>query len=268
MPAPLPIASLSSLRVGQATFAIGSPFGFQQTLTTGVISSLTRRIVTPGGSEIDAIQTDAAINPGNSGGPLLDSAGRLIGVNTQFANPTGTGAFIGIGLAVPVDVVNRVVQLLIRDGKVPIPSIGIVPLEDIVAAQADIDGVVILRVFAKSPAERAGLRGIDVKAKAVGDIIVGANNQPVRRFADLAEQLEAVGLGNRIQLTILRGKNRGTVPVDVVDATELDLVTPAAAPSPGPTPPAPGPKSPAPKGKGPATPKGTGLNPTPGGPGR
>lgn len=234
MPRPIAIGTSANLRVGQATYAIGSPFGLEQTLTTGVISSLRRRLGTSGGREVgNVIQTDAAINPGNSGGPLLDTAGRLIGVNTAIR--TTSGASAGIGFAIPVDTVNRIVPLLIRDGRVPIPDIGIEPGNEAVTMRLGIDGVVIVRTRPGSPAERAGLRGVDLQTNTIGDVIVGAGNQPVRRFADLADQLELVGIGKAIQLTVLRGKTRVNVAVEVVDGSTF-----AEAPPPTVQPPAPG----------------------------
>src|SRR4051812_21855394 len=155
--APLPIGSSTDLKVGQWAFAIGNPFGLDQSLTTGVISALKRRLPTSAGREIsNVIQTDAAINPGNSGGPLLDSAGRLIGVNTAILSPSGTNA--GIGFAIPVDVVNRIVPQLIRSGHVPTPGIGIVAASEAVTARLGVEGVVIVRTQPGTPAERAGLR--------------------------------------------------------------------------------------------------------------
>jgi S1-C subfamily serine protease len=125
LPAPIAIGTSEDLKVGQSVFAIGNPFGLDQSLTTGIISALKRRLPTQNGREItNVIQTDAAINPGNSGGPLLDSAGRLIGVNTAILSPSGTSA--GIGFAIPVDIVNRVVPEIISKGYVPTPGIGIV----------------------------------------------------------------------------------------------------------------------------------------------
>jgi 2-alkenal reductase len=159
LPAPVPLGNAGNLRVGQIAYAIGNPFGLDQSLTTGIISALKRHLPTSNGREVsDVIQTDAAINPGNSGGPLLDSAGRLIGVNTAILSPSGTSA--GIGLAIPVDVVNRVVPALIRDGRVPMPGIGIVASDEAMAAQLGLTGVVIAAVVPGSPAEAAGLRGI------------------------------------------------------------------------------------------------------------
>ena len=130
LPPPVPLGDYSDLRVGQAAFAIGNPFGLDRSLTTGTISALSRRLPTSAGREVaNVIQTDAAINPGNSGGPLLDSAGRLIGVNTAIYSPSG--AYAGIGFAIPVDVVNRIVPQLIRDGRVPTPGIGIIPGDEV-----------------------------------------------------------------------------------------------------------------------------------------
>jgi 2-alkenal reductase len=202
--------------VGQATFAIGNPFGLDQTLTTGVISALQRRLPTSEGREIaDVIQTDAAINPGNSGGPLLDSAGRLIGVNTAIYSPSG--AYAGIGFAIPVDVVNRVIPELIRNGRMPMPGIGIIAGQEAAAAQLGIEGIVIVRALPGSPAERAGLRGIDPQTGTIGDVIVAADDRSVRRLADLTAALEKTGIGGSVELTIERSGRTGTVKVDVAD---------------------------------------------------
>jgi 2-alkenal reductase len=216
IPPPIPVGSSADLKVGQATFAIGNPFGLDQTLTTGVISALQRRLPTSEGREIaDVIQTDAAINPGNSGGPLLDSAGRLIGVNTAIFSPSG--AFAGIGFAIPVDVVNRVVPQLIRNGRMPTPGIGIIAGQEAAAAQLGIEGVVVVRALPGSPAQRAGLRGINPQTGEIGDIIVGANGKPVRRLSDLTAALEEVGVGQTLELTVDRGGSTTTVRVDVAD---------------------------------------------------
>ena len=146
----------------------------------GVISALKRRLPTAGGREIsNVIQTDAAINPGNSGGPLLDSAGRLIGVNTAIVSPAGSNT--GVGFAIPVDVVNRVVPELIRTGRVPTPGIGIVLANEDAATRLGVEGVVIVRVSPGSPAERAGLQGLNLATGPLGDVIVSANDKPVGR---------------------------------------------------------------------------------------
>jgi 2-alkenal reductase len=219
LPAPIPVGSSGDLKVGQAAFAIGNPFGLDQSLTTGVISALKRRLPTDTGREIsNVIQTDAAINPGNSGGPLLDSAGRLIGVNTAIFSPSGSNA--GIGFAVPVDTVNRVVPALIKNGRVPTPGIGIVAASESLATRLGVEGLMVVRTVPGSPAERAGLRGIDRASGGVGDVIVACNDTPIRRLVDLGDQLEQIGVGNRIELTVLRGRSTSKVTVEIVDIGE------------------------------------------------
>ncbi len=216
LPPPIPIGTSADLQVGQAAFAIGNPFGLDQSLTTGVISALKRRLPTVGGREIsNVIQTDAAINPGNSGGPLLDSAGRLIGVNTAIFSPSGSNA--GIGFAVPVDTVNRVVPDLIRNGRVPTPGLGIVSAAEPVAARLGVEGIIIVRTVPGSPAERAGLQGVDMATGTLGDVIVGANGAPVRRLADLTDMLQQIGVGRPVELTIARGNDTFAVSVTVAD---------------------------------------------------
>jgi len=216
LPSPVPIGTSDDLKVGQLVFAIGNPFGLDQTLTTGIISALKRRLPTSAGREItNVIQTDAAINPGNSGGPLLDSAGRVIGVNTAILSPSGTNA--GIGFAIPIDSVNRVVPELIRRGSVPTPGIGIVAANEAAATRAGVEGVVILRTVPGSAAERAGLRGMDTKTGKPGDVIVGVNGKPVRRLADLTQELERVGVGKRVSLAVQRDGRESAVEVDVTD---------------------------------------------------
>jgi 2-alkenal reductase len=215
-PPPVAIGTSADLKVGQATFAIGNPFGLDQTLTTGVISALQRRLPTSEGREIaDVIQTDAAINPGNSGGPLLDSAGRLIGVNTAIFSPSG--AYAGIGFAIPVDVVNRIVPQLIRDGRVPTPGIGIIAGEEAAAARLGIEGVVVVRTIPGSPAERAGLRGIDPRTGMLGDVITGVNGKGVSRLSDLTAALEKARIGQPVELTVERAGRTTAIQVEVAD---------------------------------------------------
>ena len=205
--------------MGQAVFAIGNPFGLDQTLTTGVISALQRRLPTEDGGELaDVIQTDAAINPGNSGGPLLDSSGRLIGVNTAIYSPSGASA--GIGFAIPVDVVNRVVPQLIKQGSVPTPGIGILVGHEGIAAQMGINGLVVMSTVEGSPAARAGLRGVDQRTGVLGDVIVSVNAKPVRRLADLARVLQDAGVGKTVRVGVLRGSRMFEVDVEVVDIRE------------------------------------------------
>lgn len=215
LPGPIAVGSSADLKVGQAAFAIGNPFGLDQSLTTGVISALKRRLPTSAGREIgNVIQTDAAVNPGNSGGPLLDSAGRLIGVTTAIISPSGSNA--GIGFAVPVDTVNRVVPELINNGRVPTPGIGIVAANEAVATRLGLEGVVVVRAVPGSPAAEAGLRGIG-QAGELGDVIVSANGQPARRLSDLTDQLEAVGVGREIELSVKRNGRPMTLRVRVED---------------------------------------------------
>ncbi len=212
----IPIGSSTDLKVGQSVFAIGNPFGLTRSLSTGVISALERRLPTGGGREIvGVIQTDAAINPGNSGGPLLDSAGRLIGVNTAILS--GSGSSAGIGFAVPVSTVNRIVPALIREGKVPTPGIGIRVAPEEIAAQLGVSGVVIAEVVPGSAADRAGLRGFGRSAQRVGDVITHAEGKPVSSLADLATELDRAGIGHSVTLTVLRDGRSFTVDVTVID---------------------------------------------------
>jgi S1-C subfamily serine protease len=216
LPAPIAIGTSDDLKVGQSVFAIGNPFGLDQSLTTGIISALKRRLPTQSGREItNVIQTDAAINPGNSGGPLLDSAGRVIGVNTAILSPSGTSA--GIGFAIPIDVVNRVVPAIISKGYVPTPGIGIVAANEDVATRAGVEGVVVVRTLPGSSADRAGLRGVDPNRRTLGDVIVGVDGKPVHRLPDLTEELERVGVGKRVTLALKRDGRDTTVDVDVTD---------------------------------------------------
>lgn len=219
---PIPIGSADDLRVGQAVYAIGNPFGLPRSLTTGIVSALDREITTGTGREVTGvIQTDAAINPGNSGGPLLDSAGRLIGVNTAILS--GSGTFSGVGFAVPVDIVNQIVPTLIRDGRVPRPGIGItvVPSDRIPGAgRADappLVGVVVAQVFGGTPAARAGLQGIAERGGSVGDIITAVDGRTVRNLGELARELTRAGVGATVELTVERDGTIRTVPMDVVD---------------------------------------------------
>jgi 2-alkenal reductase len=213
---PLSIGTSSDLVVGQAVFAIGNPFGLSRTLTTGVISALDRRLPTTSGREVvGVIQTDAAINPGNSGGPLIDSAGRLIGVNTAIIS--GSGSSAGIGFAVPVDVVNQVVPLLISKGKVPRPGIGIVVLDEETAAGLGIVGVVIDKVMPGSEADKAGLKGIDYYNRILGDIIVSADGREVTNIAEFVQVLQDFDIGQTITLKVRRDDQSRQVDVKVMD---------------------------------------------------
>jgi S1-C subfamily serine protease len=216
LPQALAVGTSADLKVGQWAFAVGNPFGLEQSLTTGVVSALKRRLPTSAGREIgNVIQTDAAINPGNSGGPLLDSAGRLIGVNTAIYSPSGANA--GIGFAIPVDIVNRVVPELIRNGRVPTPGIGIVAADEATAARLGAEGVVVVRTVPGSPAERAGLQGVDPKSGTLGDVIVAVGGHPVHNLGDLTDQLEQIGVEKTAELSIRRGGATKSVQIQVAD---------------------------------------------------
>jgi S1-C subfamily serine protease len=218
VPPALPLGSSAGLRVGQKVFAIGNPFGLDWTLTTGIVSALGRELPTESGVPIrDLIQTDAAINPGNSGGPLLDSAGRLIGVNTAIYSPSGASA--GIGFAVPVDVVNRVVPELIARGRYSPPVIGIRtdPRADMLARRAGIPGVLVLGVEAGSPAAAAGLRPARITEDGrllPGDAIVGLDGRAIGSGEELDAALAEHRPGERVRLAILRDGAR--IEVEVV----------------------------------------------------
>ena len=213
---PIPIGTSSDLQVGQSVFAIGNPFGLSRTLTTGVISALDRRLPTAAGREVmGVIQTDAAINPGNSGGPLIDSAGRLIGVNTAIISGSGNSA--GIGFAVPADVVNQVVPQLIAKGKVPRPGIGIVALNEEAAAGLGVTGVVIERVVPGSSADRAGLEGIDFSNRLLGDVILSVDGEQVKNIVEFARIMQRYNIGQTIRLRVQRGDQSRDVQVTIMD---------------------------------------------------
>jgi S1-C subfamily serine protease len=183
---PLPLGESSKLHIGQDALAIGNPFGLDQSLSAGIISALGRSMKGEDGSIMrDLIQVDAAINPGNSGGPLLDSSGRLIGVNAAIISPSG--AFAGIGFAIPVDVVNSEVPRLIRGVKEPTPSLGIDAAPDQLAKQLGITGVLILNVLADGPAAKAELQSTRRTEDGVllGDIVVGIDDHPVHSIKEL-----------------------------------------------------------------------------------
>ncbi len=217
-PPPVPIGTSGDLKVGQKVFAIGNPFGLDWTMTTGIVSALDRSLPTEGGAIIEhLIQTDAAINPGNSGGPLLDSAGRLIGINTAIFSPSGASA--GIGFAVPVDTVNRVVPQLIRTGRYIRPALGIEVDEALnrrLSALLDVQGVVILRVAPESAAARAGLAGATITpdgAVVPGDVIVAVEGKPVDSVGRLLARLDDFKVGDTIAVTVQRDGRRRDVRV-------------------------------------------------------
>lgn len=212
---PLAIGSSHDLRVGQKVLAIGNPFGLDHTLTTGVVSALGRTIKSLSNRTIEGvIQTDAAINPGNSGGPLLDSSGRLIGVNTQIVSPSG--AYAGIGFAVPVDTVNRIVPELIKHGKVIQPGLGVSLVPDALAKRWGIKGLIIGKVARGGSADRAGLRGARETTAGrieLGDILVAVDGKPVEAIDDLMDSMERHKVGDRVTVEVLRNNRRQSVDI-------------------------------------------------------
>ena len=210
---PIAVGTSKDLRVGQKVFAIGNPYGLDFTLTAGIVSALNRQIESVNGRTIQqVIQTDAAINPGNSGGPLLDSAGRLIGMNTSIISRSGASA--GIGFAVPVDTINRVVSQIILHGKVIRPGLGIEP-NDWIPRRLGREGVLIKGVLEGSAAERAGLRPARVTrdGKIVGDYIVKVGDTPTPNIDALLNALELYEIGQTVQVTIERDGRKKTIPV-------------------------------------------------------
>ncbi|HKC24127.1 MAG TPA: trypsin-like peptidase domain-containing protein [Thermoanaerobaculia bacterium] len=203
---PIAVGTSKDLQVGQRVFAIGNPFGLDQSLTTGIISALGRSIQAVNGRQIEGvIQTDAAINPGNSGGPLLDSAGRLIGVNTAIASMTGS--YSGIGFAVPVDTVNKVVPQLIQHGRLVRPQLGIALADDSIVQRLGLEGALVLRVNPGSTAEAAGMRGTrrdEDGAIVLGDVIERFGTTPIRSGDDLLNALENARPGERVPVGIIR----------------------------------------------------------------
>jgi S1-C subfamily serine protease len=208
--APIPLGTSGDLRVGQKVLAIGNPFGLDHTLTTGVVSALGRTIKSLTDRTIDGvIQTDAAINPGNSGGPLLDSAGRLIGINTQIISPSG--AYAGIGFAVPVDTINRIVPELIQHGKLIKPGLGVTLIPDAMARQWGIKGLVIGRVLRGGAAERVGLKGVRESFGGrieLGDVIVGIDGLAVSELDEFLSVLDRHKVGDRVSVECLREGKR------------------------------------------------------------
>ena len=202
---PIAVGESTDLLVGQKVFAIGNPFGLDYTITSGIISALGREIQAITGRTIrGVIQTDAAINPGNSGGPLLDSAGRLIGVNTAIYSPSG--AYAGIGFAVPVDEVNRVVPQLIRHGRLIKPGIGASLADERIARRLGVKGIIILDVEKNGPAEKAGLRPTRQYGGEIllGDIITGIGGDQVRSYDDVRDALEKHQVGDEVTISFMR----------------------------------------------------------------
>merc|ERR1712023_383363 len=210
---PLEIGSSSTLRVGQNVLAIGNPFGLDGTLTTGTLSALGRDIQGFGGRPIkDCLQTDAAINPGNSGGPLLDSRGRLIGVNTMIYAPNGVGANVGIGFAIPVDTVRRVVNQIIEFGQNARPSLGISVMPDsdrerfAASLGRKLEGAIVAGVVKGSPADELRLKPTKSQFNGIllGDMITAINGVPVKTNEDLLCAVEESEPSQPISITVMR----------------------------------------------------------------
>jgi len=212
---PIPLGQSSKLKVGQSVYAIGNPFGLDQSLTTGVISALGREIKSVGGRPIrDVIQTDAAINPGNSGGPLLDSGGRLIGVNTMIYSTSGASA--GIGFSIPVDEVNWVVSDIVKYGMVKRPVLGIEILPSQYAENWGVEGVMISNVLENGGAAKAGLKPLEQTRNGdiiFGDIIIAVNDTPIRSNNDLFLALEKYNAGDKVKVKYIREESEKVVEV-------------------------------------------------------
>lgn len=218
---PIQVGASDNLLVGQKVYAIGNPFGLDQTMTSGIVSAIGREIQSVTGQAIQGvIQTDAAINPGNSGGPLIDSSGRLIGVNTAIYSPSGASA--GIGFAVPVETVNRVVPDLIKHGRVIRPGIGVSVVHDRIARRMGINGVVILSVQPGGSAAKAGLMGVRRAGDDVdiGDIIVSVNDKAVDSFSDFRNELERYKVGEMVSLGIQRDGMSKKISVKLEESAE------------------------------------------------
>jgi S1-C subfamily serine protease len=219
----VPMGDSDKLIVGQKVLAIGNPFGLDRTLTTGVISGLERPIHAQNGRTIEgAIQTDASINPGNSGGPLLDSHGRMIGINSQIESPSGASA--GVGFAIPVSIAKRIVPQLIRDGEIRRPKLGIAP-RDVASLGRQLQlpvssGVLIVSVAPGSAAANAGLRGVVQTEDGdleIGDIIVGMDGQKVDSNDDLFKILDKHKIGETVNVEVFRQGRRTSVPVHLTE---------------------------------------------------
>ncbi len=222
----VPLGDSDKLEVGQKVLAIGNPFGLDRTLTTGVISGLQRPIRARNGRPIEgAIQTDASINPGNSGGPLLDSHGRMIGINSQILSPSGASA--GVGFAVPVNIAKRIVPELVRSGEIRRPKLGITT-RDVEALKNQVelpvpDGVLIYQVAPGGAAANAGLHGLTQTENGdveIGDVIVGIDNEKVANTDELYRILNKHAVSDQVQVQIVRNGRRTSVPVRLTETPD------------------------------------------------
>ena len=221
---PLPLGDSSLLEVGRKVLAIGNPFGLDFTLTVGVVSALGREIETAVGQSKrkirDVIQTDAAINPGNSGGPLINALGQIIGVNTAIQSPSGANA--GIGFAIPVNTVKKIIPQLIKYGQVDRPIMGINILPDNLARRNRIEGAVVLEVESGTPADRAGMVGIRRSRRGylLGDIILEINEQAVKSFDDVATILENYKSGDTVTVITERDGKRKRYRIRLISSRD------------------------------------------------
>lgn len=209
---PIQLGTSFGLQVGQAAIAIGNPFGLDHTMTSGIISATGRQFRSIGGANIrNAIQTDADINPGNSGGPLVDTSGKLIGMNTMIVSRSGSSA--GLGFAIPVDTIKRIVTEIIRYGEVKRPGLGITLVPNHIKGQFEIKkGIVVGSVQRGGPAEVAGIRGMKQDGWGriyLGDVITKIDNREVNSFDDVYHVLENYKIGQKVSITYIRnGKQR------------------------------------------------------------
>jgi 2-alkenal reductase len=219
LPPPLTLGRSDNLQVGQSVFAIGNPFGFDQTLTIGIVSALKSRMRIDDSHELaNAIQLGASINPGDSGGPVLDSSGEVIGMTT--ATVSASGGSSGLGFAIPAETLNRVVPQLIESGKIKRPTIGIVPAAEARSVIQRVRGIAIAKVMPGSPADKAGLRGTTDSGAQPSDIITAANGRDVTRLADLVEELWSTGIGRSIKLVVSRDGQSLALNLPIVDGRQ------------------------------------------------
>ncbi len=241
---PIPLGDSSELRVGDPAIAIGNPFGLERTVTTGIVSALHREIDAPNRFQIeDVVQTDASINPGNSGGPLLDAAGRVIGINAQIATGGGSsGGSVGIGFAIPVNTAKKVVPQLKRDGRIDRAFIGITtaPVTGDVAEELNLgvsEGAIVQDVVPNGPGDDAGLRAGRTRTQEGltlgGDIIVQVDGSPVKRPEDVARAIEDNKPGERVSIEYLRRNKRETAEIELGKRPSESPRQPGAGPSPG-----------------------------------
>jgi len=214
---PLGLGDSGKLRVGEPTIAIGSPFGLEGSLTTGVVSALERQVESPNGFAIDdVVQTDAAINPGNSGGPLLDARGRVIGINAQIAS-NGARANSGVGFAIPINTAKKVVPALQRNGEIKRPYLGVstTDVTDDLARRFGLpvkDGALVTSTVDGGPAERAGIRPAGPTGRG-GDVLLAVNGKAIQNPGDVADRIEGLEPGDQTRIQVLRDDERKTVTV-------------------------------------------------------